>query len=313
MMQVAVTGGAGFIGKALLKALAEAGYKIKALENRTPVLRHKNITPIKGSLRDTDALQSLVKDCDAVIHGAGLVAARKSRQFYDVNTEGTRRLAQIAAYNNCARFLLVSSLSAREEKLSHYGNSKKLAEEVLGEFSDMESGMGWDAIRPPAVYGPEDTQFLTLLKMIKGGRVFLPAGREARASLIYVDDLVSAVVAWVKSGTTKQKIYELHDGCKKGYLWQEVIGFASDAMDVSPKVIVPPRFTLSTIAYASLLSGAITRKMPLLTPEKMRQICHPDWVAKGDDFAADFKWQAQTKAKEGFSKTVAWYRAQHLL
>jgi len=147
MMKVAVTGGAGFIGKALLKALAEAGYQVKALENRTPVLQHQNITPVKGSLRDADALQTLIKGCDAVIHAAGLVAARRSRQFYDVNTEGTRRLAQIATYNNCGRFLLVSSLSAREEKLSHYGNSKQLAEDVLGEFSDM----GWDAIRPPAV------------------------------------------------------------------------------------------------------------------------------------------------------------------
>lgn len=308
-MQVAVTGGAGFIGKALLNALADAGLQVRALENRSPVLSHKNITPIKGSLTDTAALQELVKGCDAVIHAAGLVAARKGRAFYDVNTEGTRRLAQIAAYENCPRFLLVSSLSAREAGLSHYGNSKKRAEHALAEMPDI----GWDVIRPPAVYGPEDTQFLELIKMIKGGRVFLPAGRQARASIIYVDDLVAAVKAWALSGQTKQKVYEIDDGTPEGYLWQDVIGYVATAVGTKPKVVVPPKMTLRLLSYASWLSGFVSRKAPLLPPEKMRQLCHADWVCRKSDFPADFGWQPEVKGEKGFAQTVAWYKGRNLL
>ena len=308
-MQVAVTGGAGFIGKALLKALADAGVEVRALENRTAVLTHKNITPIKGSLTDTAALQELVKGCDAVVHAAGLVAARKGRAFYDVNTEGTRRVAQIAAYENCPRFLLVSSLSAREEGLSHYGHSKKRAEVALTEIP----GLGWDVIRPPAVYGPEDMQFLALMKMIKSGRVFLPAGHKARASVIYVDDLVAAVKAWVLSGEAKQKVYEIDDGKAEGYLWQDVIGFAAQAIGTKPKVVVPPKPALHALSYASWFSGFFTSKPPLLPPEKMRQLCHRDWVCRDSGFMVDFAWQPEVNAKEGFAKTIKWYQRQSLL
>lgn len=308
-MRIAVTGGAGFIGKALLKTLADEGHEVRALENRTPVVKHKNITPVKGSLQDVAALNRLIEQCDTVIHGAGLVATLQNKQFYKVNTEGTRRLAQIAAYGGCSRFLLVSSLSAREGGLSHYGNSKKRAEEVLHAMPDF----GWDVIRPPAVYGPEDSQFLALLKMIKKGRVYLPAGREARASLIYVDDLVAAIKAWVDAGTAHQKIYEIHDGTEKGYLWQEVVDCAADALYTKPRVMVPPRFTVRTLSYASWLSGALTRKTPLLPPEKMRQLCHPDWVVKNTDFNTDFNWHARITAKEGFARTIKWYQQQKLL
>mgnify|MGYP006435924661 CR=1 FL=1 len=308
MTKIAVTGGTGFIGKTLLLALAEKGYQVKALENNTPVARHKNITPVKGSLNDAQALQNLVKGCDAIVHGAGLVSTRQNQQFYEVNTEGTRRLAQVASYEGRPRFLLVSSLAAREGELCHYGNSKKQAETILQAFPDLS----WDVIRPPAVYGPEDKQFLTLLKMVKAGRVFLPS-EKARASLLYVDDLVSAICAWVESGSCRHKIYEIHDGVENGYLWREVVGYAAEALSVQPKLTVPPKFALWGVAYLSLFSGFVTRKTPMLSPEKMRQVSHPDWVVKGAEFNTDFNWKSQTQAQKGFASTVNWYRAQHWL
>ena len=308
MATIAVTGGTGFIGKRFLLALAKKGYQVRALENNTPVVRHKNIHPVKGSLTDANALQDLVQGCDAIVHGAGIVATRQNQQFYDVNTEGTRRLAQVAAYEECPRFLLVSSLAAREGALCHYGNSKKQAEVVLQAMPELP----WDAIRPPAIYGPEDKQFLTLLKMVKAGRVILPS-EKARASLLYVDDLVAALCAWVESGTSHHKIYEIHDGTENGYLWRDVVGYAATALAVQPKLFVPPKFVLWGAAYLSLLHGVVTHKTPLLSPEKMRQVRHQDWVVKGAEFNADFNWQAHIQAPQGFDNTINWYRAQRWL
>ncbi len=308
-MRIAVTGGSGFIGQRLLEKLAEQGFKVNALENRTPLYTHENITPIKGGLTDTNALQKLVKGCDVVVHGAGLIAARRGADFYKVNTEGTRRLAQIASYEKNERFLLVSSLSAREFELSDYGMSKKKAEQSLSTFHNLK----WDAIRPPAVYGPGDMQFLMLMKMVKSGTVLLPAGRDARASLVFVDDLVDAVISWIYNAKPNSNVYEIDDGMENGYLWQDVAAKAAEILNVSPRYLVPPKSLVQLLSYASFLAGEVTRTIPALPPEKARQLCHHNWVCNDHTLGEDINWKPQVSFDEGFKKTIAWYQAEGLL
>ena len=306
---IAVTGGAGFIGRSLLKALAEEGYQVRALQNRTPLYEHANITPIKGSLTDAQALKDLVQGADVVIHGAGLIAARRGADYYKVNTEGTRRLAQVSAYEKVQKFLLISSLSAREFELSHYGNSKKKAEHTLRSVPNLK----WDALRPPAVYGPGDMQFLPLMKMVQAGTVLLPAGRKARASMIYVDDLVSAIMHWVKKSKPTGTAYELDDGTDNGYLWQEVTEEAAKVFKTNPRYITLPKFAVYSISYVSWLAEMLLQRVPQLAPEKARQICYPDWVCRDRSLQKAIGWKPKVDVAKGIPKTISWYKEQGLI
>lgn len=306
---IAVTGGAGFIGQSLLKTLAEEGYQVRALQNRTPVYAHENITPIEGSLTDAQALKELVQGAHVVIHGAGLIAARRGGEYYKVNTEGTRRLAQVSAYEKVGKFLLISSLSAREFELSHYGNSKKKAEQTLRTVPDLQ----WDALRPPAVYGPGDMQFLPLMKMVQKGTVILPAGRNARASMIYVDDLVSAILHWVKNAKPTGTAYEVDDGTTNGHRWQDVTEEAAKVFNTKPRYIALPKFAVYGFSYVAYVAEMLMQRVPQLAPEKARQICYPDWVCRDNSLQKAIGWKPKVTVSKGIPQTIRWYQDKGLI
>jgi nucleoside-diphosphate-sugar epimerase len=131
---IALTGASGFVGKALLRALLDAGYHVRALEHRSPLPTHPSLTTIHGSLDDAAIAGALVRDVDVVLHVGGLVLARRDADFFRVNTEATRTLATAARDAGVARFLFVSSLAAREPQLSAYAKSKYAAELLAGDL-----------------------------------------------------------------------------------------------------------------------------------------------------------------------------------
>ena len=83
---------------------------------------------VLGDLSDEAALRRLVEGADAVVHAAGLIKARRPADFLAINRDGTALLSALAPD---ARFLLLSSLAAREPQLSPYAASKRAAEEVV--------------------------------------------------------------------------------------------------------------------------------------------------------------------------------------
>ena len=136
-------------------------------------------------------MRALVAGVDVIVHCAGSVRGATLEQFKRGNTEGVARLLEIATGQKVPRFLLMSSLAAREPSLSAYASSKKLGEEVLLGCHDKIS---WDILRPAAVYGPGDREMQPLLKLIRRGIVPIIGSKEGRFSLLYVDDLAEAVI-----------------------------------------------------------------------------------------------------------------------
>ena len=154
---IALTGATGFLGKHLLEQYIEAGFKVKSL---TRVSRENTlqIEWIKGDLDDQDALDLLCKQADIVVHCAGLTKALNRNEFFNINLGGTKNILKAVKRSEAKRFLLISSLAAREPQISHYGASKNAAESAL------KSGkwpFRWTIIRPPAIYGPHDIWLLT--------------------------------------------------------------------------------------------------------------------------------------------------------
>ncbi|RDD60835.1 NAD-dependent epimerase/dehydratase family protein [Ferruginivarius sediminum] len=305
-MLVAVTGASGFVGARLVGRLLDAGRDVRVLRHRGSVAFADDVEIVDGGLDDARALHRLTNGADAVVHVGGLVAARREADFHRVNTEGTRRLAEAAAAAGVSRFLLISSLAARQPDISAYAASKRAAEAAVAEQPDL----AWDALRPPAIYGPGDRQVLIFFQLLKRGIGLLPAGEAARVSLIHVDDLVEAVLSWLAASGASGSVYELADSENRGYTWRALIDAAARELTVEPRYISPSPALLRFVGHVSRLWGRIGGGVPFLTPDKVRELRHSDWVCRDDRFRRLTGWRPQIPLGEGLRETVTWYRAR---
>ena len=135
---IAITGATGFIGGVLANRLA-ADYRIRVLVR--PASAHRlpgdlRAEVISGNLDDVESLRQLVKGADSIVHCAGAVRGAEQIDFNLVNVDGTTRLVQTASgQEKVPRFLLLSSLAAREPQLSYYAESKLMGEKTLSRHS----------------------------------------------------------------------------------------------------------------------------------------------------------------------------------
>lgn len=292
---VAVTGAAGFVGQALVTRLLAEGRRVRALIHRTPLpIRDNALESVRGGLDDEAALARLLEGSEAVVHVAGVVRGRDARDFLPVNAEGVARLARVArAQTVPPRVILISSLAAREPHLSHYAASKREGEARLA-----ASGLDHAILRPPALYGPGDRELLPLLESMARGIVPLPGLAGARASLLHVEDLAGAVLALLArpvAGT-----FELDDGRPGGYGWDDIAATVEEVAGRGRGWRVPiPGPLLHGVATANLFAARLFGYQPMLSPGKVRELRHPDWVADNAALSAATGWAPQIPLAEG--------------
>ncbi|MEX1109984.1 MAG: NAD-dependent epimerase/dehydratase family protein [Dongiaceae bacterium] len=311
---VAVTGATGFVGGHVARAFTQAGWRVRILARRIPLSPQlADLTPdlVPGSLEDEGALRALVRRADAVVHAAGSVKALDTASFHRDNADGAARMVAAAhAASPEARFLLISSLSAREPGLSAYAASKRAGERVL------ETGgtdLDWAILRPPVVYGPGDREMLPFFRMAANGMLAAPDNGPARLSLIHAADLARACVAIVDSREAHQATIEIDDRHPGGYGWPEIATALAGAVGREVRLRRLPRWLFDAIAGASAGWAGITKRPAMVTPGKVRELFHPDWVSRMTGFQQILDWQPQFTVNKGFSETAAAYRTLGLL
>lgn len=303
---LAITGATGFIGGRIADRLLSAGYTVKALVRSTSLPRtsHKpSIQWIHGALDEPESLQHLVKDVEAVIHCAGVIRGTTQQSFDTVNAAGVRRLARICAKQSPApRFLLLSSLAAREPSISPYAASKRKGEQVVANLSEM---LRWTALRAPAVYGPGDRALLPLFQLMSRGVAPILGPKEARFSLLHADDLAAAVLQWLASDC-HQGIYELHDGRSGGYRWDDAVNTA-EALRGKRVVRIPvSAFAMRRLAAVNVSLARLFRYAPMLTPGKVRELRHCDWVCDNHELSGAIGWKPQVSLEAGLRNMLDW-------
>lgn len=303
MLSIAITGATGFIGAVLLRHLVDQGFHVRALYRPTSTPSPNQTDSVQwqpGNLDDIESLRALVAGVDAIVHCAGAVRGTSLEQFEETNTTGVTHLLEVAVEQEVPRFLLMSSLAAREPALSAYAASKKSGETALLKFQDRIS---CDILRPPAVYGPGDREMLPLLKLIKRGIVPIIGGKDARFSLIYVDDLAAAVSCLLKSDyTPKNSCFELHDGHPDGYTWRQIVTLATKLNGKKPHCLAIPRFLLQIIALLNASLARLFGYRPMLTPGKVRELFHPDWACDNTAISEATDWQPRILFSEGMKR-----------
>lgn len=206
---ILVTGANGFIGQAFCKALVQRRFPFIAVSRSDSNMdSYITIGDINGLTDWTQVLAGI----DIVVHLAAYVHVPTSSQspelIQEVNVEGTANLARQAAQAGVKRLVFVSSIKVNGEytevqpftendspcPMDAYGKSKFKAEKALWDIS-RETGMEIVVVRPPLVYGPRvKANFLSLVRLIEKG-LWMPLGAiKNKRSLIYVENLVDALI-----------------------------------------------------------------------------------------------------------------------
>ncbi len=284
---VALTGGTGFVGRRLQRALLDAGYRPRLLlrpgsANAGHVAA--GAEAVATALHDRGRLTEAVADARALIYCAGSVRGRRLEDFLAANVEGVQRLVDVLAARPAPPpLLLISSLAATRPELSDYARSKHLGERALSAYPGP-----WTALRPPAVYGPGDRELTPLFAWMRRGLVPATGPAGQRLSFIHVDDLAAAVLAWLSHWPScRGRCFAVHDGRVRGYDWNE-IGAAVAGRPVRP--IPVPETLLKMVAGGNRLLSSVLGYAPMLTPGKLRELRQPEWLADNREFSAATGW-----------------------
>ena len=303
---IAITGATGFVGAVLTRRLAATGRKIRALIR--PTSNHKrpvdiDVKWIEGDLGDSESLRRLVHGADAVVHCAGAVRGATRAQFNRVNVDGTACLVKSAVEQHpTPSFLLISSLAARESHLSPYAASKRAGEKVLVEKSDK---LFWTVLRPSAIYGPGDRELMPVFHWMKRGIAPILGSGNGRFSLLYVEDLAEAIVKWLDRKCNPGCIYELHDGQPGGYSWHDVIDTVAHLRQGNSVIAVKiPLVVAKLVSMLNLVTARVIGYAPMLTPGKVRELSHSNWVCDNTALNTAIGWTPKILLAEGLQRTL---------
>jgi nucleoside-diphosphate-sugar epimerase len=296
-MKLAITGGTGFVGSHLLDAALAAGHQVAALARRDQPPR-ENLLWVPGDLGDRDALHRLVDGADAVIHVAGTISAPNAAAFEKGNVTGTLAMLAAATAGGIHRFVHVSSLAAREPKLSLYGASKAKAEELVH-----SSGLDWAIVRPPAVYGPGDKETLELFRMARIGLMLMPP--KGRVSVIHADDLARLLLALAGPSVPSNFLVEADDGKPGGWTHREFAQALAAAVGTRPAILSSPGILLRAAAHLDQWWRGEKAK---LTVDRAAYFSHRNWVVEPKRACPPQIWRPRIETPQGLADTAAWYR-----
>ncbi len=266
---------------------------VRALVRR-PAPLAAGIQPWLADLGDVGALARCLAGADAVVHLAGTVRGRRAGDFALANVTGVANLCKAAVIQRRPpALLLLSSLAAARPALSHYAASKRAGERALLEHPPLD----WTVLRPPAVYGPGDVEMRRLFRLMRRGLALAPGNRRQRLSFLHVDDLVEAILCWLRDpGRCRQEQFSIDDGAADGYDWAAMLAAARPGRGVVAEF---PSAALRLAAYVNLGLSSVFRYAPMLTPGKVRELTQDRQVANDGRFAARTGWRPRYNLAQG--------------
>lgn len=321
-MRTVITGGAGFIGSHLAEALLLRGNRVAVLERPGAERGWLEGTGVEWhpvGLDDPEELRRVLDGADVVFHLAGLTEAVRSRDFYEVNTEGTARVLRAAARWNggAPHVILLSSLAATGPcrngerldadsvpvPLSHYGNSKLLAEAVVHAYADRVPGT---VLRLPSVYGPRERAILKLFRMIHHGFALTVGGWDREVSLIHVRDVVAGLLAAAERDAKSCRTYCL--AYPEPATWADVARAIGAAVDRRPRLVSVPLAAGRLIAVAAETAARARGRPAVLNRERVRELSQQRWVCDPSRAMDDIGFSPAVPLAPGMEETGDWYR-----
>jgi len=321
-----VTGGGGFIGKAIVKQLLALGIEtIVVGRHHYADVGELGATICQGDIRDQTFLTGISKNCDTVFHvaaKAGIWGNRKD--YFSINVTGTENVIAACKQNKVPTLVYTStpsvvfdgaSLGGGDESLPyaknflcHYAETKMLAEKKILAANCQE--LTTTAIRPHLVWGPGDTNLIPrLVDRGRRGQLKQVGSGDNLVDISYIDNVAEAHILAADNLATKRtaagRAYFISQG-EPVKLWQWINAFLA-------MVSVPPvskKISFEKARFAGSLLEKIyallrLRQEPLMTRFVAEQLAHSHWFS----IAAarrDLGYQPTVSIAEGMARTADW-------
>lgn len=319
-LQVAVTGGAGFIGQHFCGRLNSQGALASIIDIRAPARPIPGVRSVVGDVRDTDALRAALRGANAVLH---LAAAHHDygitrETFFGVNEGGARALCAVMDEQGIRKLCFFSSVAVygshdeppdedtacRPE--SHYGESKLAVETVFREWAAKGEGRTVLVIRPTVTFGPGHfANMYTLVRQIRS-RLYVSVGRGTnRKSLVYIDNIVDATMTlWARGNAPAFDVFNAVD---KPDLTSRAIGDAVfGALDRSlPRFSIPLWAALIAAFPFDVIISVTGLNLPI-SSDRVRKFAIANSVFRADKLKNAGITPGIT-LETGIERMVAWY------
>jgi nucleoside-diphosphate-sugar epimerase len=313
-----VTGAGGFLGTALVRALAARGNEVRALVRAPPAeAPPRRVEVLRGDATDPRSLREAVRGCDVVFHLAGVRRATDPAEFLRVNAGSTRLLLEacVEAAPRLSRFVLAGSLAAtgpsrtprREEEpfapAEPYGESKAEAERTARAYGDR---VPIAIARPPRVMGPGDRENLLFFRLARRGLALSFGDRPL--SWIDVDDCARGLLLLAERPEARGEAFFLASPALTSA--EAIMAEAGRALGVATRrVPVPAPLLRALAAAADAVTNATRRRLPL-NRKLAAQVLAPGWVCDPSKARIRLGFEAGTPLAESIGRAASWYR-QH--
>ena len=320
-MIAVVTGASGFVGHTLVRRLRQAGHEVRCLirpmggQPPPGVHRHVVVFEEPRSLLHCDALEG----ADVVFHLAAATKAVSDEEFLRANVTPTRNLlGAITARRLTPRFVFVSSQAAAgpasspthpvdeddvPRPVEAYGRSKLEAERIVESFSNH---VATTVIRPCAILGPHDRDFLTLFRLAQRGFVVYPGVAQHWLSLLHVEDVVTGIMAAATRTQAVSRVYFLSSAMP--VQWRALGESIARAMERRVRHVNVPGALVQGASLAGDVVGRMTRRALLLNRNKAALSRQPYWVCSASRARAELGFSESFSLPDAVRETYYWYR-----
>jgi NADH dehydrogenase len=265
---VTVFGGSGFLGRHIVRALANDGWRIRVAVRHPntahflkPMGRVGAIQIVRANIKDDAAVAAALQGADAAINLVGILSQSGGQHFDALHVDGAARIARLAASNKVARLIHVSSMKADAQSPSRYFRSK-----AEGEARVREAYPEATILRPSLVFGPEDNFFnkFAWLARLSPALPLIGGGR-TRFQPVYAGDVALAVAHALAHDDTAGRVYELAG--PQIFTFKEIMQLVLKETH-RKRILLPVPFALARLKAAFL--GLLPN--PLLTLDQVRML-----------------------------------------
>ena len=271
-----VFGGSGFVGRYVVKRLAQRGYVVRVAVRDPEAAQFLKtmgtvgqIVLLKAPVTHEAGVARAVQGADLVVNLVGILAESGSATFQAIHADGAGRVARLAAAAGVSRLVHVSALGADPASPSRYGASK-----AAGEQAVRQGFPGVTILRPSVVFGPEDNFFNRFAGMARMVPVMPVIAGDTKFQPVYVGDVADAILAALTRADAVGGLYEL--GGPRTLTMRALLTYImKEAGHVRPMIALPMGL--------ARLQAAILEKLPgkLLTRDQLSMLARDNVVTSG--------------------------------